>query len=119
MSVALVIAGWDLPIAAADDPTPVVRNCSLPAEVKPASITFICDNTLSVSKIVWSSWGVDGATGRGIEFQKICEPSCATGPAVYAPATVTLSGAVAPDFRFTSATITNLNTGGSQTFELR
>jgi hypothetical protein len=118
LSIALVITGWDLPIAAADDPTPVVRNCSLPSEVKPASIMFTCDNTLNVDKIVWSRWGIDGATGRGTEFQVICEPDCADGKPIYSPAIVTLSNAAPPDFHFTSATITNLTTGGSQTFGL-
>jgi hypothetical protein len=116
LSIALLTAGSDLPIAAADDPTPVVRNCSGQPEVKPASITFTCaDNTIRVDKIVWSRWGIDGATGRGTKFEVICEPNCAQGRPVYSPAIITLSGAAPPDFRFTSATFQDLTTGGSYT----
>lgn len=118
LSIVLLSAGWDLPVAVADDPTPVVRSCSLPPEVRPASIMLLCDNTLNVDKIVWSKWGIDGATGRGIEFRVICEPNCANGRAIYSPVIVTLSGAVPPDFHFTSATINNPATGGSQAVPL-
>jgi hypothetical protein len=83
---------------------------------------FLCDNTLNVDKIVWSRWEIDGATGRGIEFRDDCVPNCAQGSAIYSPAyspaIVTLSDAAPPDFHFTSATIKNLTTGGSQTLAL-
>ena len=42
LSVALLTAGWDLPIAAADQGTPVVAdNCGWPTEVKPEHICFL------------------------------------------------------------------------------
>ena len=70
-------------------------------------------------KIVWTSWSVDaGATGHGIEYRDDCVPNCAQGSATYSPVTITLTGAAPPDFRYTSAVITNQNTGRSDTSSL-
>ncbi|OBH94891.1 hypothetical protein A5678_04070 [Mycobacterium sp. E2733] len=112
----MFLAGWDLPIAAADDGTPVVVNCYQPPQVKPESIILMCgDGTWAVDKIVWTSWKVAGAEGTGIEYRRSCVPTCAQGSATYSPVTITLTGAASPDYRYTSATITNQNTGISKT----
>ena len=116
LSIALLTAGWDLPIAAADDGTPVVVNCYQPPQVKPEHIILLCDTTWAVDKIVWTSWSVGaGATGHGIEYRDDCVSNCAQGSAAYSPVTITLTGAAPPDFRYTSAVITNQNTGRSVT----
>jgi hypothetical protein len=119
LSIALLTPGWDLPVAAADPGTPVVNNCSQPPQVKPEHIILTCaDATLAVDKIVWNSWTVDSATGHGVEFQDDCVPNCAQGSATYSPVTITLNGATPPDFRYTSAVVTNQNTGRSDTWPM-
>jgi len=120
LSIALLTAGWDLPIAAADEGTPVVVNCGGQPEVKPQSIIFTCaDNTWAVDKIVWTNWSAGaGAMGTGIEYRRSCVPNCAQGSATYSPVTITLTGAAPPDFRYTSAVVTNQNTGKSDTSSL-
>jgi hypothetical protein len=120
LSIALQTAGWDLPVAVADEGTPVVINCYQPPQVKPEHIILTCaDATLAVDKIAWNSWTVDGATGHGVEFQDNCVPNCAEGSATYSPVTITLSGAIPPDFRYTSAMVTNQNTGKSDTWPMK
>ncbi len=117
--IALSVAGWDLPVAAADPGTPVVINCFQPPQVKPEHIILTCaDATLAVDKIVWNSWTVDDATGHGVEFQDNCVPNCAQGSATYSPVTITLNGATPPDFRYTSAVVTNQNTGRSDSWPM-
>jgi hypothetical protein len=111
--MAAVASAWRPPVAAADQVTPVVINCG-ESKVKPDRLVVTCaDNTLAIDKIDWSSWSISGAKGTGIEYEDDCVPNCAQGHAIYSPATVTLSGAAEPDFRYTSGVITNLNTGQS------
>jgi hypothetical protein len=118
-AIALSVAGWSLPVASGDDGTPVVVNCYQPPQVKPEHIILTCaDATMAVDKIVWNSWTIDGATGHGVEFQDNCVPSCAQGSATYSPVTVTLNGAAPPEFRYTSAVVTNQNTGRSDTWPM-
>ena len=111
-----VAAGLGIPTASADDPT--VNSCSSGPETKPSEMTIFCDNTLRVDKITWSSWNAVRASGRGIQFLVVCEPNCATGTPIYTPVAITLEGARAPDFRFTSATITSLTTGEVHSYPL-
>ena len=111
-----VAAGLGIPTASADDPT--VNSCSSGPETKPSEMTIFCDNTLRVDKITWSSWNAVRASGRGIQFLVVCEPDCATGTPIYTPVAITLEGASAPDFRFTSATITSLTTGEVHSYQL-
>lgn len=119
LSVALLITGLDLPIAVADEGTPVVVDCGRP-QVKPQHIILTCaDNTWAIDNLVWRSWGAEGATGSGIEFKVTCVPNCAQGSPTYSPVTVTLTGAAPPDFRYTSAIITDQNTGRSDTWPMR
>jgi riboflavin biosynthesis pyrimidine reductase len=113
-----VAAGLGIPTASADDPTPTVNSCSSGPETKPSEMTIICDNTLRVDKITWSSWNAIRASGRGIQFLVVCEPNCVTGTPIYTPVAITLEGASAPDFRFTSATITSLTTGEVHSYPL-
>jgi hypothetical protein len=81
-------------------------------------MAILCDNTLRVDKITWSNWNAVRASGRGIQFLVVCEPNCATGTPIYTPVAITLEGARAPDFRFTSATITSLTTGEVHSYPL-
>jgi hypothetical protein len=120
LSIALLTAGGDLPIAAADEGTPVVVNCGGQPDVKPESIILMCgDGTWAVDKIVWTNWSAGaGAEGTGIEYRRSCVPTCAQGSATYSPVTITLTGAAPPDFRYTSAVVTNQNTGRSDTSSL-
>ena len=111
-----VAAGLGIPTASADDPT--VNSCSSGPETKPSEMAILCDNTLRVDKITWSNWNAVRASGRGIQFLVVCEPNCATGTPIYTPVAITLEGARAPDFRFTSATITSLTTGEVHSYPL-
>jgi hypothetical protein len=96
-------AGLGIPTASADDHAPTVNSCSSGPETKPSEMTIICDNTLRVDKITWSNWNAVRASGR---------------TPIYTPVAITLEGASAPDFRFTSATITSLTTGEVHSYPL-
>jgi len=113
-----VAAGLGIPTASADDPTPTVNSCSSGPETKPPEMAILCDNTLRVDKITWSNWNAVRASGRGIQFLVVCEPNCATGTPIYTPVAITLEGARAPDFRFTSSTITSLTTSEVHSYPL-
>jgi hypothetical protein len=118
-TIALLTADGDVPIAGADDGTPAVVNCGGQPDVKPGSIILTCaDNTWAVDKIVWTDWSAGGAKGTGIEYRRSCVPNCAQGSPTYSPVTITLTGAAPPDFRYTSAVVTNQNTGRSDTSSL-
>mgnify|MGYP000576574182 CR=1 FL=1 len=114
----LVAAGLGIPAASADNPSPTVNSCSSGPETMPSEIAILCDNTLRVDKITWSSWNEIRASGRGTQFLVVCEPSCATGTPIYTPVAITLEGAKAPDFRFNGATITSLTTGEVHSYPL-
>ena len=62
------------------------------AQYKPESITITCaDGGIFVEEIQWNSWSKEGATGKGIYSENLCEPSCAEGKRVTAPVKLTLS----------------------------
>jgi hypothetical protein len=66
-------------------------DCEYP-EYKPKAITFTCaDGGLYVDKINWTSWSKNGATGTGIFYENLCEPSCAEGKQVSEAVNVELS----------------------------
>jgi len=117
LSIGLMTSGvCGMPTAVADAGTPVIRLCGNELAVKPQHIVFTCaDNTWAIDNLVWRSWGADGATGSGIQYQRACVPNCATGQATYTPVTINLAGAAPPEYRYTSAIITNQNTGSSTT----
>nr|ABP44454.1 hypothetical protein Mflv_1976 [Mycolicibacterium gilvum PYR-GCK] len=112
---------WCRPLASGDQGTPVVLDCSGQPQVKPERIVLTCaDNTIAISKIAWVSWSPDGgATGRGTEFRVECVPNCAQGTAHYSPVTITLTGVAPPDFRYTSATIIDEETGTAESWPMR
>lgn len=113
-----VPAGFGIASVSAEGPTPTVNSCSSGAQVKPSELTIICDNTLRVDKITWSNWDAVRASGRGIQFAVVCEPSCANGTPIYTPVAISLDSASPPQFRFTSATITSLTTGEAHSYPL-
>ena len=117
LSIGLMTTGvCGMPTAVADADTPVIRLCGTELAVKPPHIVFTCaDGTWAIDNLVWRSWGADGASGTGIEYQRACVPDCADGKATYTPVTIRLTGAAPPDYRYTSAIITNQNTGISKT----
>ncbi len=66
-------------------------DCELP-EFKPEAITLTCaDGGLYVDKIQWTSWSQRGATGTGIFYENLCEPSCAEGKQVGEEVKISLS----------------------------
>ena len=66
-------------------------DCELP-EYKPNVITLTCaDGGLYVDEITWTTWSKTGATGTGIFYENLCEPSCAEGEQVSAPVKITLT----------------------------
>lgn len=66
-------------------------DCELP-EYKPKAITLTCaDGGLYVDKIQWTSWSQKGATGTGIFYENLCEPSCAEGKQVSEEVKIKLS----------------------------
>lgn len=73
-------------------PTEVLTwNCEHPTH-KPKTIILTCaDAGLYVDKIQWTSWSQNGATGTGIFYENLCNPSCAEGQLVSEAVNVKLS----------------------------
>ncbi len=66
-------------------------DCEYP-EYKPKAITLTCaDGGLYVDRIQWTSWSQKGATGTGIFYENLCEPSCAEGKQVSEEVKIKLS----------------------------
>ena len=59
LAVGLITSGLcDMPTAAADADTPVIRLCGNELAVKPQRIIFTCaDATWAIDNLVWRSWG--------------------------------------------------------------
>lgn len=69
-----------------------VRSCYEAPSVRPTLILIACgDGGEGVSDIRWTSWGAQGALGRGTHFERVCEPNCAEGHDVTTPVSVRLS----------------------------
>jgi hypothetical protein len=117
LAASSITAELGVPNASAD-PTPTVNACSSGPEIEPTEMAILCDNTLRVDKISWSNWNAIRASGRGTQFLVVCEPSCAQGTPIYTPVAITLEGASAPNFRFSSATVTSLATGEVHSYSL-
>jgi hypothetical protein len=78
--------------------TRVVADCTsaLPyrLSLRPAAIALACaDNGWGVEDMTWTSWTASVATGHGMFWDKLCEPSCAAGKIGTYPVAVTLSAA--------------------------
>jgi hypothetical protein len=59
---------------------------------RPSAITLACaDNGWGVEEMTWTSWTTSAATGHGTFWDKLCEPSCASGKIGTYPIVVTLS----------------------------
>jgi hypothetical protein len=73
-------------------PTEVLTwDCEFP-EHKPKAITFTCaSGGLYVDKIQWTSWSQNGATGTGIFYENLCDPSCSEGEQVSEKVNIKLS----------------------------
>ncbi len=64
-------------------------------EFKPETLMIMCaDGGIYVEKIQWDSWSQEGATGRGIFSETLCDPNCAEGERVTAPVNLTLSNLI-------------------------
>jgi hypothetical protein len=75
-------------------------DCEYP-EYKPETIMIYCgDGGAYISKINWTSWSQDGATGTGEYYKNLCEPDCAEGIIVHAPIKVSLSDLTARKGKF-------------------
>jgi hypothetical protein len=68
------------------------------AVYKPESMTITCaDGGIYIEKIRWTTWSPEGATGIGIYSENLCEPNCAEGNRVNAPANLKLSNLTEQD----------------------
>ncbi len=67
--------------------------------IRPATLDFAKGGRLEGLR--WTSWGDREAVGSGMMTGVVCEPTCAQGTTISAPATITLSRPVAcPAGRF-------------------
>jgi hypothetical protein len=66
-------------------------DCEYP-EYKPETIMIYCgDGGAYIDKITWNSWSQKGATGTGIFYENLCQPSCAEGKQVSEAVNIELS----------------------------
>ena len=62
-------------------------------EQRPTQITQYCaDGGVYIYDITWDSWGYNGANGKGIYSENLCEPNCAEGTREEIPVDIYLSG---------------------------
>jgi hypothetical protein len=60
--------------------------------IRPSSITLACaDNGWGIQDLTWTSWTPSAATGHGMFWDKLCQPSCAAGQIGTYPVAVRLS----------------------------
>ncbi len=87
-------------------------NCEIETH-KPELIFFTCaDGGLYVEKIEWNTWSKEGATGRGIFSENLCEPSCAEGKRVEAPVDLRLSNLTEQEGKYYLRTLDISTTNG-------
>ena len=92
LSAALAVSLFSSQKTSAPTPKQILTWDCETAIYKAESITITCaDGGIFVEKIQWSTWGKEGATGRGIYSENLCEPNCAEGKRVTAPVNITLS----------------------------
>lgn len=94
---AAVIAGGGVNFAtsaAAASGDTVVVNCAGKCDVKPKSITIACgDASALISKITWSKWDANSATGTGKLVWNTCLPkTCMAGIVRKYPVRIELGG---------------------------
>jgi hypothetical protein len=87
LSAALAASLFSAQKSSAPTPKQILTWDCETAVYKPKSITITCaDGGIFVEKIQWSSWSQKGASGVGIFSENLCEPNCAEGKRVTAPA---------------------------------
>ncbi len=70
---------------------PVVINCAMHPQTRPASYVLACaDGNSYVAKMSWASWGSSAAFGSGTDTFNDCVPSCVAGHFHSFPALVAL-----------------------------
>ena len=66
-------------------------DCEFPVQ-RPETIMLTCaDGGMVVSDIKWETWSSNGATGKGIYSQNMCDPNCAEGTRMDVPVEVKLN----------------------------
>ncbi len=90
-------------------------------EFKPETLMIMCaDGGIYIEKIHWDSWSQEGATGRGIFSENLCDPSCAEGERVTASVKLTLTNLTELEGKYYLQTL-EIGTldGKNSTFDLR
>ena len=65
---------------------PVVINCGMKHQVKPASYVLACgDGGAFITNMRWATWGGQAAFGSGTDSLRVCIPNCAAGKTVTFP----------------------------------
>lgn len=66
-------------------------DCEFPVQ-RPETIMLTCaDGGMVVSDIKWETWSSNGASGKGIYSQNMCDPNCAEGTRMDVPVEVKLN----------------------------
>ena len=66
-------------------------DCEFPVQ-RPEIIMLTCaDGGMIVSDIKWETWSSNGATGKGIYSQNMCDPNCAEGTRMDVPVGIKLN----------------------------
>ena len=85
-------AGTDQKSATAAAGKVTIYGCDHQPVSQPTNYVLFCgDGNAWLDKMAWSDWGAPTATGKGTYVQNDCQPNCAAGKPVSAPATATLS----------------------------
>lgn len=61
-----------------------------------ATILYCADGGAQLTHLTWSSWGADGAVGKGILSVRTCVPSCAEGGSIGYPVVVAAANPQVP-----------------------
>lgn len=61
-----------------------------------ATILYCADGGAQLTHLTWSSWGADGAVGKGILSVRTCVPSCAEGGTIGYPVVVAAANPQVP-----------------------
>lgn len=91
MAAGLSVLFVACPQAAAEPVTYMIGKCFDPSqavEERPATVIYNCDDTGIMKDMTWTSWGIDGANGTGVDSSVECKPNCAQGPTLVNPIVV-------------------------------